>query len=272
MSLPLFSNRLRRLDANDTIPRSKLKPSDIIDTKAFVPLLVGRQFAVAWNSDQFHTLLSKVQDEKKSNSRFVVEVTTLVIPKNCERISEISSDAASIGNELCQAKGTYKSLSLPLVTSMNVIHSPRDENSLVHYRTNHFCAVATDRPDDADYTGTGGEVCATTDNSVIIRWTWEDTDNTAQNDDAHDRETQDFLRWRFKRKSPVAMVSMSIPGRRTVWIPILANEHAVIINERLEGGLLKADNNVYTIKNLTYIDGPDIFIGECNFKPEGKLT
>lgn len=72
---------------------------------------------------------------------------------------------------------------------------------------------------------------------------------------------------RFEEKF-IKMVAMKIPSGMIVWIPILDDinqSKAKKVDKLLRKALSDGNFQSYLLTNITYLDGPDIFIADCSF-------
>ncbi|WP_238752150.1 hypothetical protein [Neolewinella maritima] len=96
---------------------------------------------------------------------------------------------------------------------------------------------------------------------IVVVWDW--TKSYPLNSSNFQKQgVFKFLWKRFKKRTSVCLVGMLIPGNTVVWVPILRKKRA----KRAREVLSSITNPVLVLKRPYFVDGPDIFIANCNFK------
>ena len=258
MNYNSYAATIRKLDDGERIEMLYTNAADIICTTGFKPFLVNDQFCVGFE-DVPPLSGNKGEDAYYFNRGY------LTIPRKMFRMDSLLGDASKQELAKCIADGG-QAITVPYITNVRI--AKKKDQSAGQLTLSHLCK-GTGNNNFRGQSKTGGGVCVVKQKSangyVAEKWHWGEV-YTADGDDPYGVEENQkeqlihhYLKGRFNLEDTVRLVSMVMPDNNIVRIPIIEQDPEAVHDE-----LINKDK-VYALNNLTFLDGPDIFIGDCDF-------
>lgn len=259
----------------------------ILDYDAFQPVNAGGLLTVLWRTAPGASV------EVKADTEYECNLVPLTIPTGFRRIAHLGNwpdvEAERYpADRLTSMRGNEEAGTLYLLNNLREYTDTRPGNDCVQNTIGSFhpCKSQSDdvgvAPYDILQEGVNGRPCANPMQSkgstktprsptrtsiavspyVVVEWNWKEyypfPDELSSATIRHIHMLS-----LFELQNPVCMVGMVIPGGTVVWVPILSKKMA----KRADTELRKNSVPTFVLKRPKFIDGPDIFVAGCNFKP-----
>ena len=260
MNYNSYTKSITKLAPDAPIEMLQAKCSDLVCTTAFFPYMIDEEFCVG-----FAEVPSLSGGEQEVGYYF--DKGYLTVPRRMYRTEGLFGP--KVGQELAQSMAEGgQAICVPYITNVHIGKTSEQcaENLTLH----HYCSGET--PLGVGKGKTGGGVCGkklkSTLGYVTEQWDWGEVYTTDPNDpfkikdDKKRALVHHYLMGRFDLEEGVRLISLLMPDNNIVRVSYTGNEHEKV-HEMLTDP--KHDDRVYGITNLTFLDGPDIFIGDCDF-------
>ena len=258
-----------------------------LDFDSFQPVNAGGLLTVLWRG------APGVSVDIKPDTQYKCNLAPLTIPAGFRRIAHLrnwpSVEAERYPNRLATIPGDEEAGSIYLLDSLTEYSDADPNDNCVQNTIGRFhpCKNKSDSfgfsPYDIAHEGVNGRPCANpmrsrgraeTDRSrtrtsvpaaspyVVVEWNWKEYYPFPDGLTSAAIRHIHMLRL-FWGRDTICLVGMVIPGGTVVWVPIFNKT----IADRADTELRKDPLPDFVLKRPKFIDGPDIFVAGCNFKP-----